>query len=221
MIREGRCAVRDLLQSYDWMAIPHFQRGLVWDSGSVALLLESLYFGTPCGSILLWRPDDLAKHLAKHGVALGERPEYLIIDGQQRIRSLHDVFGYDTADRAGRQEEAGQEQEPEAVTGDSAGPADVWCLNLARLPEFKGQFEDEGRFRLFGCHRDPLVPAADDAGRPDLKQRQALVPLQWFLEHASDPERLERESRGTTAAAAVKAVLNSASVQARLVSIVD
>jgi Protein of unknown function DUF262 len=88
VIREGRCGVRDLLQSYDQMAIPHFQRGLVWDPGSVALLLESLYFGTPCGSILLWRP----KHPREHGVALGKRPEYLIIDGQQRIRSLHDVL---------------------------------------------------------------------------------------------------------------------------------
>jgi hypothetical protein len=216
VIREGRCGVRDLLQSYDHMAIPHFQRGLVWDPGSVALLLESLYFGTPCGSILLWRPDDPAKH----GVKLGKRPEYLIIDGQQRIRSLQDVFGHDSADRAEREEEAGQEREPEAVTDESASPADVWCLNLARLSEFEDQFEDGGRFRLFGRHRDPLVPAADDAGRPNFKQRLALLPLRWFLEHESDPERLETESRETTAAAAVKALLSSPSVHARVARIV-
>jgi hypothetical protein len=49
-------SVDTLLGMYAQLGSPHFQRGLLWKSGSVALLLESLYHGTPCGTILLWRP---------------------------------------------------------------------------------------------------------------------------------------------------------------------
>ena len=48
-LTRDRCSTADLLQAYDGMAIPHFQRGLVWDDSSVALLLESLFFETHVG----------------------------------------------------------------------------------------------------------------------------------------------------------------------------
>jgi hypothetical protein len=34
-------SVADLEQHYPFMGVPHFQRGLVWDSATVALLLEA------------------------------------------------------------------------------------------------------------------------------------------------------------------------------------
>jgi len=56
-----------------------------------AALLESLFFDTPCGSIVLWRPPP--GEPTRTGVPLGrgadrvEHPHF-IVDGQQRIRSL-------------------------------------------------------------------------------------------------------------------------------------
>lgn len=205
-IREGRCSVDYLLKAYDWLAIPHFQRGLVWDPGSVALLLESLYFGTPCGSVLLWKPDDPKRH----GVALGTDPKYLVIDGQQRIRSLHGVFGDDDTDRAGEMGAGDESQEPSTDEDRPDAVPDVWCLNLAQLPNRASSSEGRGRFRLFGLHRNPLTPVEADAGRPDLKQRQELLPLKWFLDRDPERDRLVQESRGTTAARAVTKVLRSA-----------
>jgi len=45
--------VKDLIGFYGVMGIPHFQRGLVWSDENTSLLLESLYFDTPCGTIIL------------------------------------------------------------------------------------------------------------------------------------------------------------------------
>lgn len=173
----------DLLAEYDQMAIPHFQRGLVWGQSSVALLLESLYFGTPCGSIILWTPDDVSEY----GEPLSaKRPRYLIVDGQQRIRSLRSVFAATTADVASS----------EAVDDGAADPADddqetnrsdVWCLNLAKVPEFQdeGAFAAARRFRLFRRVNDPRFqpPDVGPAATGALKQeREALIPLDWLLD---------------------------------------
>src|SRR5262245_28041616 len=124
ILTEGKTSTTDLLRSYSALAIPHFQRGLVWDSGAVASLLESLFHKTPCGAIILW-PSDNAR---MHGVPLqGDHAIALIVDGQQRIRSLHSVFGTDEA-----------QIDVEDVSEDSQDrrPAErVWCLNLGRLAE--------------------------------------------------------------------------------------
>src|SRR5262245_26241081 len=84
----GVASARDLLAMCDRLAVPHFQRVLVWDSSSVALLLESLYHSTPCGSIVFWKPPNAGTL----GVPLTVNGDTLIVDGQQRIRSLHGVF---------------------------------------------------------------------------------------------------------------------------------
>jgi hypothetical protein len=56
----GPRTVKQVLSEYNHLGVPHFQRGLVWDTDSVALLLESIYYGTPCGSIILWKPSNIA-----------------------------------------------------------------------------------------------------------------------------------------------------------------
>lgn len=74
---DGRRSIDELLGFYEQMGIPHFQRGSVWDPAAVGLLLESLYYGTPCGVIILWAPPDVAPH----GIPLGQASmRYLIID---------------------------------------------------------------------------------------------------------------------------------------------
>lgn len=78
---------------YDSIGIPHFQRGLVWGDDNTSLLLESLYFDTPCGTIILWQPEE--QSTSKYGIPLStpDKLRYLVIDGQQRIRSLRGALG--------------------------------------------------------------------------------------------------------------------------------
>ena len=173
-VLDGKTSTESVLQAYSQFAIPHFQRGLVWDTGSVAALLESLFYGTPCGSIILWSPADAAEH----GVWLGPtRPTSLIVDGQQRIRSLRRVFSESESDEADSDE--GGDEDADA---DSGAPGAVWCLNLGRLSQFQEQFAGGRRFGLFRRARDPRTIVSDKplCGAPR-DDAAALVPLIWFL----------------------------------------
>ena len=87
-LKEPTATVDDLLCSYSSLGIPHFQRGLVWSNESVAALLESLHYDTPCGSIVLWKCNrtDYGRSLLDDD----DNFEYLIVDGQQRLRSIYD-----------------------------------------------------------------------------------------------------------------------------------
>src|SRR5947209_3378922 len=90
-------AIRHLVDRIDRgeLKLPEIQRGYVWKSTQVANLIDSLYRGYPSGSMLLWRPDrDVAERLASiEGSGAGPMaiPQYLL-DGQQRLTSLHRVF---------------------------------------------------------------------------------------------------------------------------------
>ncbi|MFJ8967053.1 DUF262 domain-containing protein [Lentzea sp. NPDC102401] len=75
--------------------LPEIQRGYVWKPTQVAKLVESLYRGYPSGSLLFWQTDDAPQTRA---VAIGKPvgqpaviPLYLL-DGQQRVTSLHRVL---------------------------------------------------------------------------------------------------------------------------------
>ena len=173
-VLDGKTSTESLLQAYPQFAIPHFQRGLVWDSASVAALLESLFYGTPCGSIILWSPTDAAEH----GVGLGPtRPTALIVDGQQRIRSLRRVFCDSESDEADS-DEGGDED----VDADSGAAWVVWCLNLGRLSQFQGEFDGGRRFGLFRRARDPrTIPLDKPLSGAPRDDAAALVPLNWFL----------------------------------------
>lgn len=112
-----------LLALYPRLGIPHFQRGLVWNDEATALLLESLYSGTPCGTILLWRPQNPDKY--GEACLPGEKYIDLLVDGQQRTRMLYRAL-------AGRQE-------------DEKG----WCLDLTCEPSFDGLLAGDPRASLF------------------------------------------------------------------------
>ena len=118
--------VHQIRELYPNLGIPHFQRGLVWGNESISALLESLFLETPCGSFVFWKSSSNRDN----GVPLveGESGEigYLIVDGQQRIRSIHDVFhevDEDYTEDNGLQQNVQNDRE-------AATKSRVWCLNL-------------------------------------------------------------------------------------------
>ena len=211
--QDGRRSAQALIAAHTLMAIPHFQRGLVWEANSVALLLESLFYGTPCGSITLWTPPD---EVAAEGVALGSQPRFLIIDGQQRIRSLSGVFT-DTddeqaapdGDQLGEGALALIDSSPLSDLEDKA-MAKAWCLNLGAIPAFESQFPTTRRFQLFRHVRDPRIPGQVSP----VQDRAALLPLKWFL--AQEPDRLDPELTEPAIRAAVSAVVSNPNCMAHL-----
>lgn len=181
-------SVRDLLDQYEKLGIPHFQRGLVWSDENTSLLLESLYFDTPCGTIVLWEPVGPGE---QHGVPLS-KPEdlrYLIIDGQQRIRSLHSALGPEN------EQVAMDSLDDEEGESDDSGPKAqrVWCLNLSRIPELTEFFDESmSRYPMFRLVTDPTVEGA--------RVKHNLVPLYLFfkrLDGNEDVRNLIRPTRGT------------------------
>lgn len=163
-IQEGACSVSDIIHWFPKLGIPHFQRGLVWNSESVSLLLESLFSGTPCGILILWQPADLTRE----GVPLSKKGnlEFLILDGQQRIRSLWETLG---------PIHNGDDQDEEDDDGQN-GPTRAWCLNLERLDRFPSDGSDQSRYRLFTRVR--LFPPRDPGFRYN------LIPLQLLLDRS-------------------------------------
>jgi hypothetical protein len=216
----GQVNVSDLLAHFDEMGVPHFQRGLVWGQSAVALLLESLYFGTPCGSIILWTPPDVSAF----GVPLvGDVPRFLIVDGQQRIRSLHAAFdavrGDSTISRADPDDST---QDPAAEDQVSNLP-EVWCMNVAKLAEFEAddRFSAGRRFRLFRRVPDPRFDRVTEATELTgaLKQeRDALIPLSWLLEvvGSADREELIADPSNEKVASAARLVLGKAAIVEQL-----
>lgn len=141
-----------LLELYPRLGIPHFQRGLVWNDDATALLLESLYFGTPCGNIILWQPLEPEIHGQPMRGQAG--CELLLVDGQQRTRMLFD-----------------------ARQGSGVQDGKAWCLDLTVEPRCSAMLPEAARRSLFIFAQHPkttknarykynLVPLAELAGEP-------------------------------------------------------
>jgi hypothetical protein len=128
---DGTITVAQILDQYDSWGIPHFQRGSVWGPDNVSALLESLYWDTPCGSIILWTPNEIKCH----GVPLvpGRTFTHLIIDGQQRTRSVYAAFKglFEPVDDADESDDTRQTSSPQD------GPARFWAINLNEVREFE------------------------------------------------------------------------------------
>ena len=80
------------------IVLPQFQRNFVWSRDDITLLLVSVLQGHFIGSFLLLRTDSDEPPFAVRavqGVDLAAnqlKPESMILDGQQRLTSLHYVF---------------------------------------------------------------------------------------------------------------------------------
>jgi hypothetical protein len=76
------------------ICLPNFQRDFVWTREEVADLVRSIIRGYFIGSLLLLRSDPSAPPFAPEFLRGSEpqlkdpRPEYLVLDGQQRLSSL-------------------------------------------------------------------------------------------------------------------------------------
>lgn len=72
-------------------ALPEFQRGYVWNREQVRKLMSSLYRGYPIGGLLIWVTSTDAEITRGDG-ELTPGSVNLILDGQQRITSLHGII---------------------------------------------------------------------------------------------------------------------------------
>ncbi len=84
------------------LKLPEIQRGYVWKPPQVAKLLDSLYREYPSGSLLLWEADEEPEVRSMRTGAGKQDPHrspLYLLDGQQRLTSLHRVFtGHPEAD---------------------------------------------------------------------------------------------------------------------------
>lgn len=92
-------SIRDIVTKINdgIIRIPAFQRGFVWDSDSIAFLMDSIYKEYPFGTIQLWRTKEKLHTERNLGpFELFQRddqyPIDYVLDGQQRITSIFGVF---------------------------------------------------------------------------------------------------------------------------------
>lgn len=82
------------------LGLPEIQRNYVWNKPQARDLIDSLYRQYPTGLILLWRPKELPK-LRDTSISPSpnrdREPDFLILDGQQRLTSLKKVFTGDVS----------------------------------------------------------------------------------------------------------------------------
>jgi uncharacterized protein with ParB-like and HNH nuclease domain len=75
------------------LGLPEIQRSYVWNRPQARDLVDSLYREYPSGLILLWKPKELPElRNTSLGENSGRAPDFLILDGQQRLTSLKKVF---------------------------------------------------------------------------------------------------------------------------------
>lgn len=74
--------------------LPDFQRGWIWDDSHIRSLLSSISLGHPIGAIMRLATGNDAVQFKPHPVQgadrqnITENPDWLILDGQQRLTSL-------------------------------------------------------------------------------------------------------------------------------------
>ena len=70
--------------------LPEFQRGYVWNSDQVRILIQSLYRKHPTGHLLVWKTYKPSP--VRGGSAVSDGHSLLLLDGQQRLTSLYVLF---------------------------------------------------------------------------------------------------------------------------------
>jgi hypothetical protein len=74
--------------------LPDFQRGWVWDDDHIASLIASISLSYPIGAVMLLQTGGdgvqfQPRHIQGVQITNNTKPEYLILDGQQRMTSLY------------------------------------------------------------------------------------------------------------------------------------
>jgi hypothetical protein len=94
--RTGEASLPDILRNVNSgkIQLPDFQRGWVWDDDHIRSLVASISLAYPIGAVMLLETSGDGAHFMPRpveGVVLnnGQKPERLILDGQQRMTSLY------------------------------------------------------------------------------------------------------------------------------------
>jgi len=92
----------DLSELLTWVGngkaqLPDFQRSWVWDDTKICKLIESISSGFPMGAAMFLETGNSGvrfKHRPLEGVQVGNlnTPDFLILDGQQRLTTLYQVL---------------------------------------------------------------------------------------------------------------------------------
>lgn len=82
--------------------LPEFQRSWVWDNTQICKLIESISFEFPMGAAMFLENGGEAKFKTRLFTRVSSQyanivPDYLVLDGQQRITTLYQVFMYEGA----------------------------------------------------------------------------------------------------------------------------
>src|ERR1700730_13322528 len=76
--------------------IPDFQREFEWKPWDIRELMRSIFLDYYIGSLLLWKgkPENFAglSCEAVYGYPGGGKPEYIVLDGQQRLTAIYYAF---------------------------------------------------------------------------------------------------------------------------------
>ena len=94
--KSGEPSLPDILRDINGgkVQLPDFQRGWVWDDDHIASLIASISLSYPIGAVMLLQTGGDGVQFQPRpiqGVQIpyGTKPEYLILDGQQRMTSLY------------------------------------------------------------------------------------------------------------------------------------
>ena len=79
------------------LQLPEFQRSWVWDDGKICKLIESITMGFPMGVVMFLETGGEVNYKPRvfTGVdpqMVNVKPDYLVLDGQQRLTTLFQVF---------------------------------------------------------------------------------------------------------------------------------
>lgn len=219
----------ELLRRYDVgeYQLPAFQRPFVWRIRQTLNLLDSLLRGYPINVIYLWEPAQTSSLLPKvqtfksKGNSLTvDRFKAFVIDGQQRLTSLHAAFGMAEAfDGSGRSLECWLELDAadrtdRRITSLFQSPAQKrfleriesqqrpWRVRLADLlttPHQRMREERSSQLRLAGYSVEEIELAM---GRVDAAYRMLKTPITCITITRSDDEEVlavfKRLNRGGT-----------------------
>ena len=90
----GERKIDSLLEDIDLkrIALPEIQRDYVWSEQKARDLVDSLFKEFPVGVVLLWRPQSISDFRELEGQDKNDVvPDWLILDGQQRLTSLKKI----------------------------------------------------------------------------------------------------------------------------------
>jgi hypothetical protein len=173
--------IRNLVDRIDRreLRLPEIQRGYVWKPPKVAALMDSLYRGYPSGSLLVWETSEGVEERVPDIDGPSQKPmtppQYLI-DGQQRLTSLHRVFSGHEAARVVFNVETQRFQNESAAT--KKDPRWIYVHELLS--------EEVDTYTLIGLLREKLPDLEPKTVSSRLDRLRRISDYTYFVEIIDD-----------------------------------